>query len=220
MEGPGEGRLLLLDFAAAADWRLGDGVDVRRCSLADWLGCAGEAGEEGAFDGAVLGLPMAWLALEEVVVGALRALRPGGKLLFCTFGGDTLRQLRWAWQQVDSLPHVHPFADMRAIGDQLLQCGFIRPVVDADRVTVEYADAATLYADLRGEGFVNLLTARRKTLTGKERFNGFHAALAGLSEPGGALAITFELIYGIATAPPPSSPHQVRVAPPQAREPG
>lgn len=213
MEEPREGRLLLLDFADAdAEWQLGDGVEVRRCSLADWSVGTGEAGD---FAGAVLGLPMAWLALEEVLAGVLRALRPGGTLLFCTFGGDTLRQLRWAWQQVDNLPHVHPFVDMRAIGDQLLQCGFIRPVVDADRVTVEYADAATLYADLRAEGFVNVLTQRRKTLTGKERGNGFHAALADLSEPDGALAITFELIYGIATAPPPSSPHQMRVAPPQ-----
>ncbi len=165
------------------------------------------------FDGFVIGLPLAWLPLDAVLAEALRVLRPGGRLLFCTFGPDTLQQLRWAWSEVDELPHVHPFIDMHHIGDELLRCGFVRPIVDVDRVAVAYPNAAMLYADLRGEGFTNLLAERRKTLTGAARFAGFAKALDSLRQPGAPLSITFELIYGVATAPLPSS--QVRVAPPE-----
>lgn len=170
-----------------------------------------------ACDGIVLCLQPAWLTLDTMLTGILRKLRPGGKLLFCTFGPDTLVQLRWAWQQVDQFPHVHPFVDMHIIGDQLLQCGFRNPILDVDRVTVEYAQISMLVADLRAEGFINILSQRRKTCTGKSRTSKFHKALDSLRSPDQPLAITYELIYGVATAPSstPLPPAPIRVAPPK-----
>ncbi|MGI9310396.1 MAG: hypothetical protein ACR2P7_02555 [bacterium] len=168
--------------------------------------------DDAAFDGVIMCLQPAWLAWPALLVQAARALRPGGALLFCTFGPDTLAQVRWAWSQADELAHVHPFIDMHWIGDRLLDSNFVRPVMDVDRVAVEYADADALYADLRAEGFVNILSQRRKTLTGKHRFARATRALENLRAPGAPLAITYELIYGIAAAPPPSS-LRVRVTP-------
>lgn len=209
-------QVLLLDFDGARP-HLGEAVTIRQVSPLESPAASPAhflVQDAGAFDGVVIGLQMAWLELAVVLAEALRVLRPGGRLLFCTFGPDTLQQLRWAWGEVDEAPHVHPFIDMHLIGDQLLQCGFVRPIVDVDRVTVEYENAGILYADLRGEGFTNVLRARRKTLTGKARFDGFAKALDGLREPGAPLAITYELIYGVATAPSlPAS--QIRVAPPK-----
>ena len=227
----GPGRVLLLDFDDTP-LHLGEAVTVRQVSPLASQSTAPPAVEANffkhdsstdpdGFDGVVIGLQMAWLEPEAVLTEALRVLRPGGSLLFCTFGPDTLQQLRWAWGEVDEFPHVHPFIDMHLIGDQLLRCGFARPIVDVDRVTVEYERADLLYADLRGEGFTNILQARRKTLTGKARFDGFGKALDSLRESGAGagapLAITYELIYGVATAPaaPASSASQVRVAPPR-----
>ena len=40
------------------------------------------------------------------------ALKPGGLLMFSTFGPDTLKELRQAWSEVDESPHVSPFMDM------------------------------------------------------------------------------------------------------------
>ncbi len=219
-EPPNRAQLLLFDFDDS-EFPCGDAVQVQRVSIVDWQTTAQPkiaAKAAGNFDGVVMCLQPAWLQLNALFAAMLPRLRPSGALLFCTFGPDTLQQLRWAWQQVDSLPHVHPFFDMHIIGDQLLQCGFTDPIMDVDRVTVEYAQPSMLYADLRSEGFINIMQSRRKTLTGKARARDFHNALTSLRPPGAPLAITYELIYGFATAPRaslPASASQVRVAPPK-----
>lgn len=217
--GADAGRALLVDFAGS-DFNPGDAVALEQISCLEapavppQMDFRAHAG--GRVDGVIMCLQPAWLEFGAVLAAALRVLQPGGKLLFCTFGRDTLEQLRWAWRQVDELPHVHPFADMHTIGDQLLGSGFADPIVDVDRLAVEYENAAMLYKDLRREGFINLMQTRRKTLTGKDRFNGFCAALESLRAPRARLRITCELIYGVATAPRPS-PRKVRVAPPTVR---
>jgi len=174
------------------------------------------AAPPGGFDGVVICLQAAWLEWPAWPAQALRALRPGGRLLFCTFGPAPLRQLRQAWQPADDAPHVHSFLDMHLIGDQLLGCGFTDPIVDADWVSVQYPQDAALYADLRAEGFTNILAGRRRTLTGKARFGRYRKALDELREAGRPLAVTFELVYGVAGAPPLRGAG-IQVAPPRIR---
>src|SRR3569623_325894 len=48
-----------------------------------------------------------------------RVLKPGGLLLFSTFGPDTLKELRGAWAHADSAQHVSAFIDMPDVGDAL-----------------------------------------------------------------------------------------------------
>jgi len=209
---PQREKVLLLDFAAG-DFDLGARAGVRRISPLESPGAELDFGapDGGGFDGVVMCLQPAWLEWPALLEQTLRALREGGALLFCTFGPDTLAQLRDAWRQADDAPHVHPFPDMHLIGDQLLRSGFARPIVDADRITVEYEDAGALHADLRREGFVNILRERRKTLTGAARAARYRRALEEARAPNGMLAITYELIYGAASAPSSS----LRVAPPR-----
>jgi len=223
-------QILLLD-CAGSDLHLGDGGDgggdggndgdgdnhgrgiqtQRICALESpaaaqaRLESAAAAAEEHRLDGIIICLQAAWLAWPAWPAHMLRALAPGGRLLFCTFGPDTLRELRDAWRAAgDDAPHAHSFLDMHHIGDELLRCGFQRPIVDADWVTVTYPAAAALHADLRAEGFTNIDAARRKTLTGKARFAAYQNALDAARAPGKPLAVTFELIYGLASAPPAS----------------
>ena len=199
-------RVLLLDFEDSK-LHLGKAVSIEHASLINHSTIP----NSGDFAGVIIGMQMAWLDMPALLTQTLQALRAGGRLLFCTFGPDTLQQVRKAWWEVDDAPHVHPFIDMHHIGDQLLRCGFTRPIVDVDRITIEYENLDTLYADLRGEGFTNILSTRRKTLTGKGRFNAFTNAVNGLRPAGAAMGITCELIYGSAYAPLPSS---IRVTPP------
>ncbi|MDA8011496.1 MAG: hypothetical protein MPJ83_04075 [Gammaproteobacteria bacterium] len=203
-------KMLLLDFAGG-DFDAGADAEVIRISPPETPGVDLHFGARGEFDGVVMCLQPAWLDWGALLEQARRALREGGALLFCTFGPDTLAQIRDAWRRADDAPHVHPFPDMHEIGDQLLRGGFVRPVVDADRVTVEYEDAGALHADLRREGFTNILRARRKTLTGAARAAKYRRALSEARAPNGMLGITYELIYGAATAPSSS----LRVAPPR-----
>lgn len=205
-------RVLVLDFADS-DLRLSNDGDVatmhRVCALESPAQFEAAAGD-GGFDGVVICLQAAWLAWPAWPRQLLRALSPGGRLVFCTFGPDTLREARAAWAAVDDAPHVHDFLDMHHIGDELLRCGYQRPIVDADWVTVNYPGGAELHADLRAEGFANIASARRKTLTGKARLEAYQKALDE-ARAGDSLPVTFELIYGVATAP--AFPARVQVAP-------
>jgi len=68
-----------------------------------------------------------------------RVLAPGGLLLFSSFGPDTLRELRVAFQAVDRDVHVHRFLDMHDVGDLLVAGGFADPVMDMEVVTLTYS---------------------------------------------------------------------------------
>ena len=89
-----------------------------------------------------------------------RVLAPGGLLLFSSFGPDTLKELRAAFQGVDRHTHVHRFIDMHDVGDMLVACGFADPVMDMEVVTLTYADVRELMRDLKAIGAHNVTRGR------------------------------------------------------------
>jgi malonyl-CoA O-methyltransferase len=131
-----------------------------------------------------------------------RVLAPGGLLLFSSFGPDTLKELRAAFQGVDRHTHVHRFIDMHDIGDMLIAGGFADPVMDMEVVTLTYDDVRGLMRDLKAIGAHNATLGRPAGLAGKERF----AKLARNYEAfrrDGKLPATFEVVYGHAWKPAP-----------------
>ena len=68
--------------------------------------------------------------LKQVLHEFVRVMRPGGLLLFASFGPATLRELALGWQAVDEYPHVHRFIDMHDVGDAMMAAGLAQPVVD------------------------------------------------------------------------------------------
>ncbi len=160
----------------------------------------------------VISLQAAWLAPEYWIERSLALLKPGGRLVFSSFGPDTLVELAEAWALVDELPHVHPFEDMHHLGDALLRRGFQKPILDADWMGVEYEDVDLLMDDLRREGLFNLSPGRRRTLTGKKRLAALREQFRG-QDP---VRMTFELVHGYAEAPQ-STEGGIRVEPPSLR---
>lgn len=140
--------------------------------------------------------------LDTAFAECLRVLRPGGLLMFSTFGPDTLQELRRAWSRVDGHTHVSPFADMHDLGDTLLRARFADPVMDAERLTVTYETLHDLMADLKGIGARNATAARPRGLTGPRRLAAVQAAYECERQPDGRLPASFEVLYGIAWAPP------------------
>jgi len=138
--------------------------------------------------------------LERTFAECLRVLRPGGLLLFSTFGPDTLTELRSAWAAVDSDGHVSGFLDMHDIGDALVGARFADPVMDVERLTVTYERLGDLMRDLKGLGAQNVVASRRRGLTGRRRFTALEAAYEGYRE-GGRLPATYEVVYGLAWVP-------------------
>ena len=85
-----------------------------------------------------------------------RIMKADAMLVFTCFGPDTLHELKQAWRAVDDLPHVNDYPDMHDIGDELLAAGFREPVMDAERLTLEYPDVMSLMRELKGIGAHNV----------------------------------------------------------------
>lgn len=79
-----------------------------------------------------------------------RALEPNGLLLFSAFGPDTLRELD-DLKSGSSKPYC---IDMHTIGDLLLACGFIDPVLDVLYYTLTYDSKAKLLEELHANAML------------------------------------------------------------------
>ncbi len=132
---------------------------------------------------------------ERLFAECRRVLRPGGVLMFTTFGPDTLHELRDAWRQVDGMAHVNPFVDMHDIGDELMRAGFGDPVMDVERMTLTYAEVLELMRDLKQLGAHNVLSARRRGLTGKAGLQAMAEAYEGFRQDG-RLPASYEVVHG------------------------
>ena len=130
----------------------------------------------------------------------LRILKPGGLLMFSTFGPDTLKELRAAWSVVDDLPHVSPFMDMHDIGDSLLQSRFAEPVMDVDQLKLTYETVDQLMRDLKHLGAHNAVRGQSRGLTGKARMRAMRQAYEEFRHQG-LLQASYEVVYGHAWAP-------------------
>lgn len=134
-----------------------------------------------------------------------RIMRADAMLVFTCFGPDTLHELKQAWRAVDDLPHVNDYPDMHDIGDELLAAGFRDPVMDTERLTLEYPDVMSLMRELKGIGAHNVASQRLHGLTGKTRLQ----AMLQAYEPfrrGDRYPASYEIIYGTAFAPAEGQP--------------
>lgn len=129
-----------------------------------------------------------------------RLLKPGGLLLFSTCGPDTLDELRRSFAAVDDQPHVHLFLDMHDIGDAMLAAQFNDPVMQAERLCLLYSSVAGLLRDLRATGVTNALVARRRSLTGKLRWECMLAEYARFATGAAEYPATIEIVYGLGWA--------------------
>jgi len=157
-------------------------------------------------DMVVSNLALQWCDPHTVFAEARRVLRPGGLLMFTTFGPDTLRELRDAWRAADDAPHVHAFIDMHDIGDMLIHAGFADPVMDMEPFTLTYASVVDVMRDIKQLGAHNVTLNRTRGLTGKARFARFRTAYESLAQHG-KIPATYEAVYGHAWVPETEAVH-------------
>ncbi|MGB5834546.1 MAG: malonyl-ACP O-methyltransferase BioC [Thiohalocapsa sp.] len=132
---------------------------------------------------------------DAVFAELMRVLRPGGLLMFSTFGPDTLMELRAAWAAADAHGHVSPFLDMHDIGDALLRARFADPVMDVERMTLTYQGVRDLMHDLKQIGAHNALAERSRGMTGRRRLAAMEAAYEQ-HRNNDRLPATWEVVYG------------------------
>jgi malonyl-CoA O-methyltransferase len=155
---------------------------------------------ERAVDFVVSNLTVQWCDPQQVFAEFLRVLKPGGLLMFSTFGPDTLRELRSAWREADAGVHVHDFIDMHDLGDMLVRAGFADPVMDVERLTLTYPGVRNVLLDLKHIGAHNAAPDRARGLMPKGRYTRFLRAYEQYRRDG-AVPATYEVVYGHAWAP-------------------
>jgi malonyl-CoA O-methyltransferase len=131
-----------------------------------------------------------------------RVLKVDGLLMFSTFGPDTLKELRRAFNGVDQHNHLNRFTDMHDIGDMLMHSGFAEPVMDMEYITLTYDDVRAVLQDLKTIGAHNATTGRGQGLMGKNAWARLTENYESLRSNGKQPA-TFEVVYGHAWKPQP-----------------
>jgi malonyl-CoA O-methyltransferase len=154
---------------------------------------------DGAFDLVFSNLMLQWCDdLDAVFAEISRVLKPGGLLLFSTFGPGTLFELRDAWAASgDGSNHVNHFFDAHALGSALMHAQLSEPVLDVDRIVTRYADASTLMRELKSIGAHNVTRGRARGLTGRRRLAAMNQAYEALRRDG-KLPATWEVIHASA----------------------
>jgi malonyl-CoA O-methyltransferase len=141
-------------------------------------------------------LTLQWcLDLEQTFGEFRRVMKPGGLLMFTTFGPDTLKELRSCWSQVDGYTHVNNFIDMHVVGDALVRSRFAEPVMDMELVTMTYSDVPSIMRDLKTIGAHNVTRGRARSLTGKGKMQQFVASYEQFRN-NGVLPVSYEVVYG------------------------
>ncbi|VAW74948.1 Malonyl-[acyl-carrier protein] O-methyltransferase [hydrothermal vent metagenome] len=160
---------------------------------------------DASFDLVFSNLMLQWCVdIDTVFTELQRVLRPGGLLLFTSFGPDTLKELRDSWAQVDGYTHVNAFLDMHDVGDALLKTRFADPVMDVERITVTYPDVWKLMRELKQIGAHNVTAGRPRGLTGKLQLQKLVSAYERYRQAG-VLPASYEIVNGHAWATEVSS---------------
>lgn len=172
----------------------------------------------GAFDLVVSSLSLHWVNdLPGTLLQLRHILQPDGLLLANLFAGETLEELRVALLESESevengaSPRISPFADPRDLAGLLQRAGFALPVVDSDRITVDYTDAWKLMRDLRAMGETNAAMLRHRHFTRRAtllRAAEIYARRFG--DTNGRIRATFDIVTLTAWAPHDAQPRPMR----------
>lgn len=155
---------------------------------------------DGSVDLVIANMVLPWVAdfpacFQEVG----RVLRKGGVFAFATLGPGSFAPIR---STAGSGSRLHAFADMHDLGDALVRAGLADPVLDVDRLTITWPDAAAIRRDHVASGGGNSASDRVASLTGRAR----RAELLDQLRRANGFAADLEIVYGHAWGTGPRAP--------------
>lgn len=103
--------------------------------------------------------------LQTVVRDLHRILTTGGRLVFSTFGVETLNELKTAWASVDDYSHVNEFFSVEQIRLFLQEAGFCNISVQTVLYQTRYESVMALMQELKHIGAHNVTAGRNRKPT-------------------------------------------------------
>lgn len=169
---------------------------------------------EDSFDLVLSNLALHWVNdLPGTLVQIRRCLKPDRLFLASLFGGESLWQLREILMECEEAlhggvsPRVSPFADVPDAGALLQRAGFALPVVDVDRLSLNFETALDLMQFLNRTGESNCLKERRRGLQGKRLLlRAAEIYRERYGRPEGGIRVEVEMAYLTGWSPGPQQP--------------
>ena len=102
------------------------------------------------------------------IIQLKNSLKKDGLLLVFLLGGQTLKELKFIFNILDSeegkefSSKIAPMGDIKEYGKLLMRAGLSLPVADNFLINVEYSNLLTLFHDLRRMGETNIFLKRNK----------------------------------------------------------
>jgi malonyl-CoA O-methyltransferase len=148
----------------------------------------------GSVDGVFSNLALQWcLNLDGVFTDIKRILKPGGRLVFSTFGPQTLKELKAAWTHADGYNHVNEFYSETQLTGFLRQAGFGNIAVENKTYISNYDSVVALMKELKHIGAHNVMSDRNKGLTTRTAMHTMMTAYER-HRTDGRIPATFEVI--------------------------
>ncbi|MGZ8160073.1 MAG: malonyl-ACP O-methyltransferase BioC [Methylobacter sp.] len=159
------------------------------CADAEQLPLAGQI-----IDGVFSNLALQWCVnLETVFTDIKRVLKPGGQLVFSTFGPQTLQELKAAWAEVDDYNHVNEFYTAEQLSGFLQLAGYSEIAVETRVYLSSYGSVFALMKELKHIGAHNMIAGRNKGITTKTTMQRMIAAYER-HRAGDLIPATFEVV--------------------------
>ncbi len=153
--------------------------------------------ETSTFDLIISSFTLHWCQqIDKIFSDIFRILKYDGNFMFTTVGPDTLKELRDAYKVIDNYEHINTFDDMHTYGDILLSSGFHDPVMDVERLIIEYKNFNEVLQSLRKTGASTVIYNESKFTTKKSLKNLENHYKK--SNKNGLFPVTYEMIYGVA----------------------
>lgn len=159
------------------------------CADAEQLPLAGQIA-----DGVFSNLALQWcINLEAVFTDIKRVLKPGGRLVFSTFGPQTLQELKSAWAEVDGYSHVNEFYSEQQLIRFLQLAGYTEMKIETRLYISSYDSVLDLMKELKHIGAHNVIAGRNKSMTTKTQMQRMIAAYQK-QRSGDRITATFEIV--------------------------
>ena len=139
-----------------------------------------------------------------------QALKPDGLMLAFLLGGETLCELRTAFEAAELKtvngisPRVAPMIAIRDAGDLLVRSGFSLNVADITDLEVTYKNPMDLLYDLRGMGETSIMYGRQKNILKRSTLNALLEIYSNdykTPSEGGRVKATFQVLCLTGWAP-------------------